>query len=290
MNGDEINNSPGCEHKEMVINFGTRSEEEAAEFKEPFGIIVERVKPGRMKYTGTTNRDRYLRTYWWLFRGHRAEIAEFSNNNTMVIAKSVVSKHSIFTFVDTSTVCTAATYVFLSQSYSIFAQVQSTIHDLWALYFGSTLRTDPRYIVGRCFKTFPLSFTNEVDRVGREYYDYRTAISKDKGIGLTDLYNQFHDRNDSSNEIVKLRENRIKLDAAVWSIHDPEPIDFKYDFFDTPHGTRFTIDLESKSRMLRELSRINRQRSEEEQLSNKKKTRRRTKKTAAAGMLFDDEG
>src|SRR5205823_879929 len=151
-------------------NFAARSEADAQRFTGPFRFVENRVKADRMAYQGDTGRDRALRTYWWLFRGHRQELEDYASTRKKLIARSVVSKYSVFAFVDASFVCTASTYCFLSDDDAVLAVLQSSLHDAWSRRYGSTLRIDLRYIAGSCFKTFPLVRNAFLVRLGADYH------------------------------------------------------------------------------------------------------------------------
>jgi hypothetical protein len=261
--GDDINNSPGCLPLSWVINFATRTLEDAKSFTLPFQVVEQRVKPERLKYTGSTGRDKYLRNNWWLFRGYRQEIADFATAHKRLLVRSVVSKHSIFAFVPSETICTAATYVFLTERYSVFAALQSTLHDIWALLHGSTLETRPRYIAGRCFK-YPLVLSDRLEELGESYFHFRSILSVKEGTGLTDLYNHFHNSCKSSTEIQSLRELHIEMDQAVAAAYGWTDLDLGHGFHETKQGIRFTISEAARREVLQRLLKLNHERYAEE--------------------------
>jgi hypothetical protein len=275
LTGDDINNSPGCQPVSWAVNFATRTIDEAKGFPIPFEYVEQRVKPERMGYTGSTGRDKYLRKYWWLFRGYRQEIADFATTHSRVLVRSVVSKHSIFTFVPSQTIFTAATYVFLNERYSVFASLQSSLHDLWALFHGSTLETRPRYIVGRCFKTFPLKLNDALESIGNTYFQFRNNLSTKEGIGLTDVYNRFHNLNESSTDSQTLRDLHVEMDNAVAAAYGWTDLKLDHGFHETKQGVRYTISEPARREVLQRLLMLNHERYAEEVkkgLHGKKKT------------------
>jgi len=288
--GDDINNSPGCLQLSWAINFSTRTLEDAESYTVPFRFVEQRVKPERMEYTGSTGRDKYLRNYWWLFRGYRQEIADFATTHKRILVRSVVSKHSIFAFVPASTICTAATYVFLTERYSVFASLQSTIHDIWALLHGSTLETRPRYIVGRCFKTYPLVLTDKLEVLGEAYCKFRGELSVRDRTGLTDLYNCFHNSKETSDDIQKLRELHIEMDNAVAAAYGWTDLD--HGFHETKQGVRFTISEAARREVLQRLLKLNHERYAEEVkqgLHGKKGAAKKAPKKKAASKPAKEE-
>ena len=178
LTGDDLNNTPGCLPSCQVISFASRGLSKATQFRRPFEIVEREVKPHRLEYQGSTGRDKYLRTYWWLFRGHRKEVEDFSLTHARILVRSVVSKYSLFVFVDSTVVCTASMYCFLVDSDHLFACLQSSFHEAWSREYGSTLRVDLRYIAGRCFKTFPFAESSSATvESGLEYHERRKSLA-----------------------------------------------------------------------------------------------------------------
>jgi hypothetical protein len=97
--------------------------------------------------------------------------------------------------------------------------LQGRLHETWSLFFGSSLEDRPRYTVSTCFETFPFPEhfeTNErLETVGKAYYDFRAQLMVANNEGLTKTYNRFHDPNERSPEILKLRELHDDMDRAV---------------------------------------------------------------------------
>src|SRR5439155_18065390 len=75
---------------------------------------------------------------------------------------------------------------------------------------------------------FPVNFETDakLEMFGKEYYEFRAALMVKNNEGLTKTYNRFHDPNEASAEIRKLRElhaamDRAVLDAYGWSDLQP---------------------------------------------------------------------
>jgi hypothetical protein len=75
-----------------------------------------------------------------------------------------------------------------------------------------------------------------LEETGRRYYEFRGDLMRRSDVGLTTVYNSFHDPGDMSNEIVDLRRlhdamDRAALDAYGWT--DLQPVcDFFPEFDD----------------------------------------------------------
>ncbi len=229
--GDWINNSTG-DTQEFVINFQDLSLLEAQNYPSLIELIEKNVKPERMLYTGSTSRDVYLRSNWWLFRGFRAEIKSYAATHSKMLAFSVVSKYLIFRFIDANSVPTAATSCIFSESYGMFSQLQSSIHEIWARNFGSSLGYGLRYIAGRCFKTYPfLAHSDKLEALGKIYYELRANLMHRKGIGLTDVYNLFHSSGIHDEDIVALRECQIEIDSLIKNLYGLNHLNLDYGFY-----------------------------------------------------------
>jgi hypothetical protein len=54
-----------------------------------------------------------------------------------------------------------------------------------------------------------------LEEVGKAYYEFRAALMVKNSEGLTKTYNRFHDPNETSSDIKKLRELHAAMDRAV---------------------------------------------------------------------------
>jgi hypothetical protein len=283
MTGDDINKAVGCRPGSWVINFKHRSLEDSARFIEPFRLVEEKVKPERMGYTGDSGRDRFLRKFWWLFRGDRDDINDFAKSARLVVARSVVSKHPIFALLDSSFVFTASTYVFLFDQHGYFAQLQSTLHAVWSDEYGSDLSGRPRYLSDRCFKTYPLLPCSEpLERTGQAYHEARLSISSSRSVGLTEVYNRFHDRRDESDDIIRLRKLHVEMDRAVVGAYGWSDLDLDHGFYPTKQGDRHTVSESARAGILARLLLLNYERHADEAKASLTESRRRKRRSKSA--------
>ena len=139
--GEEVNTSPTHAHHRYVINFGERSEDECRRrWPDLMAIVEERVKPTRM----TDNRATY-RDHWWQY----AEIAKGASHrhrrSEAGVSYLTESAHAsiAFTYVPNGTILNEKTVVLPFDQHSRRSAVlQSRIHEIWARFFGSTLKDD----------------------------------------------------------------------------------------------------------------------------------------------------
>jgi len=221
--GEELNGHPAQSFRRYVINFGQRSESDAARWPELFKIVEERVKPERMVLRDTADANR-RKAYWWQFSRPRPELQEAKNGLDRIIAISEVTPNCTFAFIPTSWVPAHTLKLFTLESFSAIALVQSRVHEYWARFFGSSLKDDLRYTPSDCFETFPvpedLKANVELNQAGQEYYEFRADLMLRNSEGLTKTYNRFHDPQEPSADILRLRELHAAMDRAVLEAYD----------------------------------------------------------------------
>ena len=178
--------------------------------------------------------------------------------------------------------------VIAMQDYAAFACLQSRVHELWALFFGATLEDRPRYNAVDCFETFPFPESHadngSLESLGREYLSFRAALMVRNNEGLTKTYNRFHDPNETSPDILKLRELHAEMDRAVLDAYgwtDLKPThEFLLDFEEEDEDENGTVSKKKKpwryrwpdefrDEVLARLLELNKTRAEEERLSGR---------------------
>jgi hypothetical protein len=109
--------------------------------------------------------------------------------------------------------------VFTMPSNAAFCTMQTRVHEIWARFFGTSLKDDLTYTIADCFRTFPFPVNYETDavleRTGAAYNECRAAVMIARNEGLTKTYNRFHRPTEKSADIVKLRALHAEMDAAV---------------------------------------------------------------------------
>ena len=212
--GEEVNSSPTHAHDRYAINFGEMSEEEAREWLDLMSIVEEKVKPERMK-----QKDRGGQEKWWQFLRPRSEMNRAIESLDWAL---VVARHQpqwSVALMPSNIVFSEALVVFALNQYPAFCTIQSRIHELWARFFGSSMKDDLRYTPSDCFETFPFpenwETNRELESIGQEYYEFRAALMIRNNQGLTATYNRFHDPEDDDADILKLRQLHTQMDTAV---------------------------------------------------------------------------
>ena len=156
----------------LIINFGQMTECEARRWPDLFSIIEQRVKPARL----AQNREARAR-YWWRFAETAPRLYQTIDGMKRVVVRSLTSTNfPTFTFLPGNMVYDQTLIVFAFESHAALAALCSRCHESWAVFFGGTMKDDPRYNVDDCFKTYPFPLNFESDRsledVGNTYYGF----------------------------------------------------------------------------------------------------------------------
>ena len=227
----------------------------------------------------------------------------------MVISQ--VTAQYAFAFLPTGSVFAHRLIVFPLASFSAFAALQARVHEVWTRFFTYTLEERLCYAPADCFETFPFPLfwadDETLERMGREYYEFRAAIMVRNNEGLTKTYNRFHDPDEHDADIVKLRElhdamDRAVLDAYGWTDIQPR-CEFILDYEDDedempgkpskkrkPWRYRWPDDI--RDEVLGRLLELNAQRAKEEALVGTAapiagKTRKKGSKKTLSTPLLD---
>lgn len=216
--GKEINTDPRQTHHRLVIDFGDMTLDEARQYPEVLEIVRQKVKPERDKIGGYSVAER-RREFWWQFGTATPALNNAKATLDRVIVIARISNAFAPVFLPASLVFNEKTLVFSLSTYSAFANIQSRVHETWARFFGSTLKDDFQYTPSDCFETFPFpsNFRSlpSLESAGRQYHEFRAELLIRNDEGLTQTYNRFHDPDELSPDILKLRELHATMDRAV---------------------------------------------------------------------------
>ena len=233
--GEEVNGSPTHAHHRYVINFGERSEAECrSRWPMLMAIVEDRVRPEREAKNHSIARQR-----WWQFFGLRPELYSAIDGLRRVLFHANLGSHVQFTFLPVGIIYAMHHNVFSMETYSSFCTLQSRTHEIWARFFGSSMKDDLRYTPSDCFETFPFPEGWETDgaleAAGRSYFEYRAALMVEQKEGMTKTYNRFHDIYETNPQIIELRKLHAAMDRAVLD---------GYGWTDIPIDCDFLLDYE----------------------------------------------
>jgi hypothetical protein len=303
INGRELNNDPEQKAGRWVINFFDWSEEEAKRYKIPYKIVLERVKPVRqkMKPNGQFKLRKPMPQLWWIHgekrpalyhaigRGHSYEKhpKEWDSNSRplkRVIVSTIVTKHLAFVFVPNDKIFSHAMNVFVLKEYSYFSILQSSLHAVFVWKHASRMKNDLRYTPSDVYLPFPKPEINDpqqLNQLGEAYHQLRSDIMMDKQVGLTKLYNRFHDPEDTDNATVEMRHLHQTIDEVVALAYGWDDLALEHDFHEVDYlpendRVRFTISEKARNEVLDRLTILNKERHVQEQASALTKPKAKT--------------
>ena len=214
--GEEVNADPQHRHRRFAINVSDLTETQLRAGYPDLCVIIERyVKPDRQKAD-----DDFSQNQWWRYLRPRPEMHRAIANLPMVLATNAqASPHSCFALLQTKGIFANSLNIFALATLATFSVVQSSVHEVFARFFSSSLKDDLRYNPSDCFLTFPFPVAFEtsptLEAAGQAYHHHRAALMIANNEGLTKTYNRFHDPACDRPEIVKLRELHGAMDRAV---------------------------------------------------------------------------
>lgn len=240
LNGEDLNSRCDCSPSRWVIDFFNRSEHESSTYRLPFNRVVSDVRSERL-----LKKQPSYRTYWWQFahKGTAWKAATANLDEVLVIA--LVSKTVMPVRVSAGQVFSHMLGVFATNSYAQQAILSSSLHQYWAIAYGSTLETRVRYTPSDVFETFPRPEpTPELEAIGRTLDTERREIMLRRELGLTKLYNLVNDPGLEAGidpDVDRLRAIHVELDAAVAAAYGWEDLDLTHGFHTYRKMTRWTV-------------------------------------------------
>jgi hypothetical protein len=244
-----------------IINFFDWSLEKAESYEKPMAILREKVYPIRANV-----RRKAHRKYWWHYGDKRPALYSKIVGLEKVLVKTQVSRTWAFCFISPGMVYDQRLVVFPTESYRVFAALQSEIHWIWATVFSSTLKQDMSYTPSDAFETFPIPYDagGKLHSIGYSLHKYRQQLMRDWRVGLTETYNRFHDPAEKGGEISQLRNLHVEMDYDIASAYRWDDLKLDHNFRETLQGLRFTIGEAARREVLRRLLELNHQRYQEE--------------------------
>lgn len=266
LNGKELMSNLAAAPTRWIIDFESKSEQEAAQFSECYQILASRVRAERLRSKIPAHRQK-----WWLF-GYRPN-ALYKRLDDFAWACCQTAKYLVWERFSSEVVFDQKLIAVALGSFRGFAVLQSSLHEKWALVYGSTLETRPVYAPTECLATFafPLGVLETdakpntvLEDIGHQYYLHRRQVMLARHEGLTTTYNRFHDPSDKAADITRLRALHVEMDQAVAAAYGWTNLDLGHDFHKTKQGVRYTISESARRTVLDRLLTLNHQRYAEE--------------------------
>ncbi|MFI2424619.1 Eco57I restriction-modification methylase domain-containing protein [Streptomyces sp. NPDC018955] len=272
LNGKDVNHDPRHETVRWVINFHDWPEVRAEEYPRAFSQVMRDVKPERDR-----NNRKVYRDYWWQYAEKRPAMLEALAPLQECIVMTIHTHSVMPVVVPTGQVFSHALALFASDDRALLALLSSSPHYWWVIDRASTLETRVRYTSTDVFDTLPLPPMDiSLRAAGARLESHRREVMLRRNIGLTAIYNLFHDPACQDGEIVELRRIHEDIDRRVvasygWHdlladfpgkpplepTHETFPLD--HGFHETEQGTRYTIGLLARTEIIDRLRQLNHQ-------------------------------
>lgn len=263
LNGDDLNSRADASASRWVIDFEERSAQEARKNREPWSHVERHVKPER----GRKDARRYPRMVneWWKFLRGRPALRGAIAGLDEVLVIALVSKTVMPMRVPTGQVFSHALGVFATESYADQAVLSSSLHQMWAIKYGSGMRNDPRYTPSDVFETFPRpQATERLAEIGKTLDSERREIMLRRELGLTKLYNLVNDPalvDSTDADIARMRQIHVELDEAVMDAYGWADVPLEHGFHTYRKMQRWTVSPAARVEILDRLLEENHRRA-----------------------------
>lgn len=240
LNGKDLNSRQDLTASRWVVDFGMRSESVSARYVAPFKHVETYVKPQREQ--GAIE----LRSKpWWLFERSRPAMRKAIHGLEEVLVIALTSETVMPVRVRTAQVFSNSLGVFATNSYSTQAVLSSSLHQLWAITYGSGMQNDPRYTPSDVFETFPRpTGSDKLDVLGKKLDTERRETMLRRPLGLTKLYGHINDPATSDSvdaDVARLRQIHLELDEAVMAAYGWGDVSLDYGFHTYRQMERWTV-------------------------------------------------
>jgi hypothetical protein len=244
LNGEDLNSRPDTSAPRWVIDFNDMPEDKAREYRLPYQRLLDSVEPERQrtKPDGSFVLRRPLPQRWWQYAEKRPALRKAIADLDEVLVIARVSKTVMPVRVPTGQILSEAAVVFATESFADQAVLSSSLHQMWAIKYGSGMRNDPRYTPSDVFETFPRPRpTDELAGAGRTLDTERREIMLRRELGLTKLYNLVNDPGYSDDDIDRMRQIHVELDRAVMDAYGWGDVELNHGFHTYRQMRRWTV-------------------------------------------------
>lgn len=243
LNGEDLNSRSDCSASRWVVDFNERSQEVARQYRLPWRHVFDKVRPERV----VKDAEKYPRMVneWWKYWNSRPAMRKAIADLDDLMAITRHTKTLMPCRVSSHQVLSDALVVFAVDSYAQQAILSSSLHQYWAIAYGSTLETRVRYTPSDVFETFPRPEpTPELEVIGHTLDTERWEIMLRRNLGLTKLYNLVNDPGleaGTDPDVDRMRAIHVELDAAVAAAYGWEDLDLTHGFHTYRKMTRWTV-------------------------------------------------
>lgn len=270
--GEDLNSSGTDQPRRYVLDVDSLGAFEMSRLPDVLEFLAQNVRPDLLSRGEVTPST----VEWWHFRRPSYELRNAVGRFERILAISRVSDTAAVTFLPGDAIANSDLICMSFDSFSAFCLLQSRVHEFWARSFSSSMKEDLRYTPSRCFISFPFPVASDgvgaLNCYGQSYFEARAALIAQTKIGLTKTYNRFHNLNDHSADIARLRELHAEMDRAVLRAYgwddlaeraDPRFLNAETEDDHTYQGRLFWAS-DFRDEVLARLLKLNAERHEEE--------------------------
>lgn len=260
LSGEGLNSSVQFNDLPWVVDFNERGQSECEYFDEPWLHLCREVRPGRL----AKNAEKYPRMVneWWKYWNTRPALRAAIEPLEHVIVQARVSRTLVPLLLENRFVFNEKLVVFATDSFADLAVLTSSIHQLWVVKYGTTLRADPTYTPKTCFEPFPRPCATVVlNEVGRSLHERRSEVMLRRKLGLTKLYNLVNDPGYNDTDIALLRQMHVEIDHSVMAAYGWEDVSLDHGFHTYRQMRRWTVSPEARVEILDRLLEENHRRA-----------------------------
>lgn len=287
LNGEDIYSRPDSSPSRWVIDFNEMELEEARAFPGALQRLNELVRPERARNNRAARRER-----WWLYGENAPGMRHRITHLDEMLVITSVSRNIMPIRVSSNLVPSSALIVVATDSYSDQATLSSSAHQLWAVKWGSGMRTDPRYTPSDIFETFPRPTpSRDLEMLGRQLEEHRKEIMLRRSLGITKLYNFVNSPEVTADEDVEtIRSIHRRIDQAVMYAYGWGDIRLDHGFHTYRRMERWTVSPAARVEILDRLLEENHRRAKLEAEATPAKRSKRGKSfeesPAPEGAMF----
>ncbi len=261
LTGEDLNQRARCDATRWIVDFTLFDYSKIKHFGAAYAWVRDRVRPARARLSSKPK----LQEFWWKYEAPgldmRKAIAELDD----VLAIALVSKAVMPARVPADQVFSHMLGIFATDSFADQALLSSSLHQTWAITYGSTLETRVRYTPSDVFLTFPRPEpTDRLAEIGRTLDTERREIMLRRQLGLTKLYNRVNDPDvaDSADaDIARMREVHVELDHAVMEAYGWGDVPLEHGFHTYRQMRRWTVSPTARVEILDRLLEENHRRA-----------------------------
>ncbi|GDY33656.1 Eco57I restriction-modification methylase domain-containing protein [Gandjariella thermophila] len=261
LGGEDLNQRPQCDASRWIVDFTGLSETEIKRYGAAYRWVLDRVLPARKLLV---NKPR-LQERWWSYEAPGLNMRRAIAGLNDVLVMALVSKTVMPMRVPTGQVFSHMLGVFATGSFADQAVLSSSMHQMWAIKYGSGMRNDPRYTPSDVFDTFPRPQpTDRLAEIGKSLDWERREIMLRRNLGLTKLYNLVNDPDiaDSADaDIARMRQIHVELDEAVMDAYGWSDVPLEHGFHTYRQMRRWTVSPAARVEILDRLLKENHRRA-----------------------------